>query len=160
MKKLEPAFAMLVLMASVLACTAKAQSTRMVALTGGDAHPDFEKQVRAELKLRIANTNRYTVGRAEEADLEVSMVCIDIFESTKNDGGVCSLTIYYWPNEFPGLSSVLRPTTLISGSDPSYIAEQFFQQLVSVSSEKELAKHLSIMTKAVGAHSSSHPSKD
>jgi len=157
MRKLKSALAMLALLTSVLACTVSAQRTRVVALTGGDTHPDFEKQVRAELKLRIANTNRYTVGRADEAELQVNLVCVDI--SDKNGAGACSLSILYWPTELPDLSSVLGRTTLISGSDPSYIAEQFFQQLVEESTEKELANHLTTLTKAVGALKGDIPCK-
>ncbi len=160
MRKLKSALAMLALLTSVLASTVSAQRTRVVALTGGDTHPDFEKQVRAELKLRIANTNRYTVGRADEAELEVSLVCVDISELTKNGAGACSLSIVYWPTELPDLSSVLGRATLISGSDPSYIAEQFFQQLVEASTEKELAQHLTTLTKAVGAHKGDSPCKN
>jgi hypothetical protein len=151
---------MLTLIASFLAYTTNAQSKRIVTLTGGDAHPEFEKQVRAELKLRVANTNRYTIGTADETELEVSLVCIDISELSKNGGGVCALTIFYWPSELPGLSSVLGRTTLISGSDPSYIAEQFFQQLVEASTEKELATRLSTMRRFVGAYNNNNPAKN
>ena len=152
MGKLIPEVAILVLLLTTFVCTANAQGARMVTLTGGNAHPEFEKQVREGLRLRIANTNRFKVGRSDESELELNLVCLDLSESAKNDTGVCSLTIFYWPTEFPGLCSVLRRTTLISGSDPSYIAEQFFQQLVEASSDKELAMQSSLMKKAIGDH--------
>ncbi len=146
MRKLTAIVPILVLLSSA---AARAQTTRTVSLTGGDAHPDFEKQVLAGLKLRIANTNRYRIGRFDESQLELNLVCLDLSELTKNDAGVCSLTIFYWPIEFPGLSSVLRRTILINGSDPSYIAEEFFQHLVEASSDKELASQLAAMKKAL-----------
>jgi hypothetical protein len=148
MHKYMPMVALLSLLSIALPCRLNAQSTRTVTLTGGDAHPDFEKQVLAGLKLRIANTNRFRVGRSDESQLELNLVCLDLTELTKNDAGVCSLTIFYWPPEFPGLSSILRRTILINGSDPSYIAEQFFQHLVEASSDKELATQLSVIKKA------------
>jgi hypothetical protein len=136
---------------SLISSVASAQSrTRVVAVTGRTTQNEFEKQVSAALKARISATTRYTLGDHFEAELEVSLVCIDMSNVTKNiEGGVCSYHFIYWPNEIAGLSCELSPSIIISNSDPSRTGEDIFQEMVNSSTEKAMAKQLSLMKTAI-----------
>jgi hypothetical protein len=141
----------LAMLMSLLASLAGAQSrTRLVTVTGSKTPTEFEKQVSAALKARISATTRYTLGDQSEAELEISLVCIDISNVTKNvEGGVCSYHFIYWPNEVFGLSYELSPSIIMSNNEPSRIGEDIFQEFVDASTEKALAKQLSLMKTAI-----------
>ena len=119
--------------------------------TGGTVGGDFEGQVAAALKARIAATTRYTISNnTAESDLEISVTCLDVSRLARAiTGGICSELTYYWPSEFAGLYCVMGGPLLISGSNTAHIAEQFFQSFVESSTEKELASHLAVIRQAV-----------
>jgi hypothetical protein len=141
---------------NLLPGTVSAQSpTRTVFLLGSQPRSEFEKQVAAAFEARISATTRYTFGTQLNGELEVSLVCIDISMVTKGmHGGICSYHFIYWPKGIAGLSRALGVPMIMSNSEPSIIGEDIFEELVKVSTEKELAEHLSSMKQAIALYES------
>jgi len=130
--------------------TAQAPPTRTVVVIGSAPQSEFEKQVMAALQARISATTRYILGSKPDAELEVSVVCIDISQVTRNmKGGICSYHFIYWPKQMPGLSSELGVPFIMSQSEAADIGEDIFEELVNASTEKKLASYLSEMKEAI-----------
>ncbi len=138
----------------LLTGTVNAQTPiRVVTVSGGDVHGDFEKQVVAALEARISATTRYALGNPVDAELEASVVCFDVSTLARDiTGGVCSFSLYYWPHGLAGLSCLLQAPTLLSSGHALHIGEEVFEAMVNASTEKELAKHLSTMKEAVALY--------
>jgi hypothetical protein len=133
------------------------KSPRGVYISGGEEPGrDFEKQVISALTTRIAGATRYTLTDEMEAELTVSMLCVDMANVTKRAvGAVCSYTVTYYPKELAGLSTVLSGPAIASGGEPSQIGEAMFQEFVRVSAEKDLARGLSLMLKSIARYEAS-----
>src|SRR5258708_5978032 len=139
-------FALLVAVALLSNPCGAQQSVRTTSITGGTDDNRFEREVVAALKARLGGTTRYQViASTEVAELEVSVVCIDLSESNRLNGGFCSYAFTYWPKEAPGLSRQLGPIHLLSDPNASSAGETVFQKLVEASSEAKLAVSLKEM---------------
>lgn len=138
----------------LLAVPANAQNEprKVVVLEGTSPNP-FGAQVVDAVKARIAATTRYVVGEPNDAEIEVSVICLDMVRLIKNaTGGVCALSVHYWPNELMGLSTELGQDTFIANNEPSAVAEQFFEAMVNASTEKELAKKLGLLKSSIALY--------
>ena len=145
------ALATVILATAFLATPTNAQSlTRAVYIEESVKTNEFEEKVRSALFARINATTRYVIGEAVNSELEISLVCLAMSDLIKGyTGGVCSYNIFYWPNELFGLSRALGPPVIISNIEPSTIAEDVFETMVSYSTEKALAKNLASMKTAI-----------
>jgi hypothetical protein len=142
-----------ILLLAIPAC-AQTQARKVVVL-GGTAPNPFQAQVVDAVKARIAASTRYVIGEPNAAEIEVSLICFGMSQITKNvTGGVCAMSVNYWPPEFIGLSCGLGQTVLLTGPESSEIGEQFFEAMVNSSTEQELSKHLSAMKASIELYES------
>src|SRR5579859_6171804 len=78
-------------------CSAQ-QPMRKVTISDGTSDNRFQKGAVDALKARIAATTRYALAEPSEVgELEVNVVCIDMSESNRLNGGACSYSFTYWP---------------------------------------------------------------
>jgi hypothetical protein len=134
--------------------------TRLVYVSVNEQPNAYEKQVVSAVKTRILATTRYRLGDATNAELEVTVLCMDLATATTNiQGAVCTFIMHYWPNELTGLSCAIGVPVLLSGTEPSNIGEQIFAAMVNASTEQELAKRLGTMRTALALIENSNQTK-
>jgi hypothetical protein len=127
--------------------SAAQQAARTVTISDGTRDNKFQRGVVAALKARIGGTSRYVIAPDNEvAEVEVSVVCIDLSEeNTTVNGGTCSFSYTYWPKKMWGLTVELGTVHILTNHDASSAGETLFEELVEASSEAKLTAALTRM---------------
>ena len=134
------------------------QKVRTVTVSDGTIDNKFQRAVVAALKARIGGTTRYAVaGDKDVGELEVSVVCLDLSETSVINGGTCSYSYIYWPAEMGGLTVQLGAIHILTDPNAYAAGETLFEELVEASSESKLATALWRMQSEVQLYVMLHP---